>query len=128
MLNEVLYLGIIFYFPEEKKFIFKHPKSLARIKTAYPKFEPEFMQLYLDHFVEVAKRSDPELFKGWDGETMERILARYFVPKDTGTVLRFDNYGEKPHVVLRREEDDIEKLAESHYKLHFPESIWGDNQ
>jgi len=121
-IEEYLNLGIAFYFPEEKKIVFRHPHDLSRIKGAYPKFEPKFTMLYLQHFVEQADRFNLKWFRRWfDKDDAGRAKhSNEYNPLNCSSI----QFG-RIRTVLKYS-DDVNKIVDGFYDLEFPESVWGD--
>ena len=58
-LGEGLNVGILFYFPEEKRLVFRHPVQEKRIKNAFPSVDYPFLKAHLEDFGKTANSLTP---------------------------------------------------------------------
>lgn len=88
-LGEEVNAGIVFYFPDEDKIIFRYPKSLDRIKHLYRDFPEKLIRSYLVSFASAAYRFSKrkDIFRV---RKLENILPEFFIVPD-GSALFFDN-------------------------------------
>ncbi len=112
-LGEELNLGIVLFFPNQNKLIFKSPKKISRFKYIYRTFTDSVIREYLQAFDEKAKVLSNEKLP----ESFQSILNDYFLVKDAST-LQFD---EVKSVVLYTE--DTEKIADQYFRLYFPDEF-----
>ena len=118
-MDERLNLGIVVYFPDEQRLIFKHPLQLKRLKAAYPSIEStDFLKEDLTYLANKANQAEPSWFKGWLGANLERIIDARLLRQDASAL----QFGETKTVV--RYSDDLEKMANDFYTLYFPSNIW----
>lgn len=88
-LGEEVNAGIVFYFPDEDKIIFKYPKSLERINHLYRDFPEKLIRSYLISFTNAASNfSKSEHF--FKVKKLEKILPEYFIAPDA-SALFFDS-------------------------------------
>ncbi len=108
-LGEGLNLGILFYFPEAEKFVFRAPEKLSRIKAAYTDFNEELIKKYVSYFYKTAANFKIGLFD----KDLNDIANAYFLPKDN-SVLPF-----LPFEIGLMEKSSIEDIVSDYYKLYF---------
>lgn len=113
-LGENLNIGILFYFPEIDKFVFKHPENIQRIKNSYNNFEDKLIKKYLKEFTKIAKDLKSVLFKN----DLIEVANLYFLPKDD-SVLQFNKSETATY-----EGNNIDYIVKNYYEIYFEPYIF----
>ncbi|MDX8554411.1 DUF3037 domain-containing protein [Tenacibaculum sp. 1B UA] len=89
-LGESINIGVLLYFPNEDKFIFKYSKNLKRIKSSYELKSEKIIKHYLQQIErKVKKLSNSENFHPTFFEiNLEEFISRNLLPNDE-TALQF---------------------------------------
>jgi len=89
LLEEVLNVGIIVFYPTEQKLFFLFPDRLARLRFAYPNVPEKIIRSYCKAFESRAKEisSKPEFFANHDLiNSFDRFLNDEFLPDDSSSL------------------------------------------
>ena len=116
LLGEVLNIGLVAYFPQNKRLAFIFPEKLIRLKYAYPNVPEKTIRSYFRYFQERVNtlNKTPHLFYDRDMENgLQQFLEQEFLAPDA-SALQFGNYRNS---VLYT--DDLEKITDQLYNLYF---------
>lgn len=116
LLGEVLNIGLIVYFPVQKRLEFIYPEKLIRLRFAYPDVPEKLIKSYFKYFnkrVEELNYS-PEIFSDYDlSKSLKDFLEREFLPEDSSS-LQFGNY--RTSVLYT---SNLEHIKNQLYNLYF---------
>lgn len=94
LLGESLNIGVLIFFPQENKFVFKYSKNLTRIKAVYDIVSEKIIKLYLNQIEENIKSiSNYAFFDDLDLENPNNFniyIDNYILPRDS-SVLQFSD-------------------------------------
>lgn len=112
-LGEVLNIGVLMLFPEQRQAIFLHPERLGRIRKLYPKFAEKTIRSY---FKGIAARTrqlstQPEVFATYE-EHPRQLIDNELLIRDSSAL----QFGEVKTGVLFT--DDLSVISEQYYKLY----------
>ena len=112
-LGEVLNIGVLLLFPEQRQAIFLHPGRLGRIRKLYPKFAEKTIRAY---FRSIASRTrqlskQPEIFVRYEDHPRQLIDNELLV-RDS-SALQFSDL--KTGVLYT---DNLQAVSEQYYKLY----------
>lgn len=112
-LGEVLNIGVLLLFPEQRQAIFLYPERLTRIRKLYPKFAEKVIRAYFKGFDRRARElsRQPEIFANYEGNLRQLIDNEIFI-RDS-SALEFSD--PKPGVLFT---DDLANIDERYYKLY----------
>jgi hypothetical protein len=116
LLGEVLNIGLVAYFPQQKRLEFIFPEKLIRLKYAYPNVPEKTIKSYFRYFQERVStlNKTPHLFYDHDMENgLQQFLEKEFLAPDA-SALQFGNYRNS---VLYT--PDLVKITDQLYNLYF---------
>jgi hypothetical protein len=116
ILGEVLNIGIIVYFPTQKKLEFIYPAKLIRLRFAYPNVPEKTIKGYFRYFKKRVEELNlnPEIFSDYDlSKSLKEFIEREFLPSDS-SALQFGNY--RTSVLYT---PDLEHIKNQLYNLYF---------
>ncbi len=113
-LGEIFNVGILFSFPEQRKVVFKYPKTLSRLKGLYKNFSESQIRAYLNGFHQKALdlsvyRDDTKLFQK---EVSNTVPQDFLI--DDATALQFS----EPALGFLNGKD-INYVVNQYYRLYF---------
>ena len=112
-LGEELNIGIVLYFQEQKKLLFRYPHKIVKFRSIYRTFSEPTIRTYLKSFEEKAQSIE----KSDLGDDLDKILNRFFLIKESSPL----QFTESKSVILYS--DDWEKVSDQYFKLYFPEEF-----
>ncbi|GAB3909709.1 hypothetical protein GCM10028803_47810 [Larkinella knui] len=112
-LGEVLNVGVLLLFPEQRQAVFIHPERLGRIRKLYPKFAEKTIRSY---FKGIAARTSqlskqPEIFANYE-EHPRQLIDNEILIRDSSAL----QFGELKTAVLYT--DDLSAISNQFYKLY----------
>lgn len=112
-LGEVLNVGVLLLFPEQRTAMFLHPERLGRIRKLYPKFAEKIIRSYFKGLVARTNQltRQPEIFADYEGHPRQLIDNEILI-RDSSAL----QFGELKTAVLYTE--DLEAISEQFYKLY----------
>lgn len=112
-LGEVLNVGVLLLFPEQRKAVFLHPERLGRIRKLYPTFAEKTVRFYLKGITIRTNRlsQQPEIFADYE-EHPRQLIDNEILIRDS-TALQFDEL--KTSVLYT---DDLSAISNQFYKLY----------
>lgn len=112
-LGEVLNVGVLLLFPEQRQAVFLHPERLGRIRKLYPKFAEKTIRSYLNGITTRTSRlsQQPEIFANYE-EHPRQLVDNEILIRDS-TALQFDEL--KTSVLYT---DDLPAVSDQFYKLY----------
>lgn len=112
-LGEVLNVGVLLLFPEQRQAIFLHPKRLGRIRKLYPKFAEKIIRSYFKGIVSRTNQltKQPEIFADCEAHPRQLIDNEIFI-RDS-SALQFSDV--KTSVLYT---EDLSAIGEQFYKLY----------
>lgn len=116
LLGEVLNIGLIVYFPHEKKLDFIYPEKLIRLRFAYPDVPEKTIKSYFKYFIQRINElnANPEIFSNYDlNISLQKFVNTEFLAADS-SALQFGNF--RSSVLYTT---DIEHLKNQLYNLYF---------
>lgn len=93
LLSEELNVGILFFFPLERRLEFLYPNHLQRISGLYPDFSTHTLRKYLKAFEKQAgklNRKHTDSSSLFETSDLEELIEDYFLPKDATALLFTD--------------------------------------
>lgn len=109
-------VGMLFYFPEQRRLEFCFPDSSRRLRRLYNNFSERQLKSYLQSFSEWVTRANKELYPELTLEGYESLLKYSLLDVDA-TVLRF-----APTVKAVPHSTDVGVLLSHYYDLYFSEA------
>ncbi|MGV3704532.1 MAG: hypothetical protein ACO1NU_04055 [Arcticibacter sp.] len=116
LLGEVLNVGLIAYFPLQKRLEFIYPGKLIRLRFAYPHVPEKTIKAYFKYFNKRVEElnTNPEIFSDYDlGTSLKVFLEREFLPSDSSS-LQFGNFRTSVLYTL-----DLDHITNQLYNLYF---------
>lgn len=119
ILQEVLNIGILLYFPDDRKMMFIYPKSLKRINRCYKDVQVKTLRMYLNHFRYLADKltcsmADDKMFiPPVDAREFKSSIGAFFMPQDD-SALQFSDVGKGLMLHFTPE-----KIADDTYDRYF---------
>ncbi|GAB3712996.1 hypothetical protein GCM10027592_51900 [Spirosoma flavus] len=112
-LGEVLNIGVLLLFPEQRTATFLHPERLGRIRKLYPKFSEKVIRSYFKGIVARTKQltKQPEIFADYEAHPRQLIDNEILI-RDSSAL----QFGELKTAVLYTE--DLSAIGEQFYKLY----------
>lgn len=112
-LGEVLNVGVLLLFPEQRTATFLHPERLGRIRKLYPKFSEKVIRSY---FKGISSRTNqltkqPEIFANYE-EHPRQLIDNEILIRDSSAL----QFGELKTAVLYTE--DLSAISSQFYKLY----------
>lgn len=111
-LGEELNIGILFYFPEQNKVVFKYPSRLNRFKTLYNTFSESHFKKFLHSFEFKARELSEEILT-IKPDSLQSFLSKNFIVKDASSLI-FSPAKKALSFSL-----DIENVVEEYFKIYF---------
>jgi hypothetical protein len=109
-------VGMLFYFPEQRRLEFCFPDASRRLKKLYSSFSPRQLQTNLQSFSEWVTRANNELYPELSIVQYEVLIRSSLLDVDA-TVLRFANTVKAvPHSA------DIKEVLSHYYELYFADA------
>jgi hypothetical protein len=116
-LGEEVNVGMLFYFPEQRRLEFCFPDSSRRLRRLYNNFSERQLRVYLQSFGEWVARTNGELSPELSSEDYEKLIKHGLLDVDA-TVLRFSSTVKAvPHTI------DTRVIVEHYYALYFADTI-----
>ncbi len=112
-LGEVLNVGVLLLFPEQRKAVFLHPERLGRIRKLYPKFSEKIIRSYFKGIVTRTEQltKQPEIFADYE-EHPRQLIDNELLIRDSSAL----QFGElRPSVLYT---DDLSAISNQFYKLY----------
>ena len=109
-LDESINLGVLIYFNDTQRFLFKYSKTLSRIKSIYHNVPEKTIKEYIrqiDRHLNIYQNTLDNIFPLND-LNLKTFLSRYILPNDS-TVLQFSHF--KTESMRGFGEDFIEKIV-----------------
>ncbi|UUC47287.1 DUF3037 domain-containing protein [Flavobacterium cerinum] len=108
-LDESINIGVLIYFEESKKFVFKYSKALNRIKSIYCDVPEKTIKEYIRQISKYLDgyRSEDTIFNSSEGLNLKSFISANILPDDS-TVIQFCNFKTEPTRGLN--EELIEKI------------------
>ncbi|WP_375443535.1 DUF3037 domain-containing protein [uncultured Fibrella sp.] len=112
-LGEVLNVGVLLLFPEQRQAIFRYPDRLGRIRKLYPNFSEKTIRSY---FKGIAARTDqlskqPEIFANYE-EHPRQLIDNEILVRDSSAL----QFGElKPSVLYT---NDLSAISDQFYNIY----------
>jgi hypothetical protein len=119
-LGEVLNIGLLVYFPHQKKLVFLYPEKLIRLRFTYPNVPGKTIKAYFKYFEQRAEElsANPEIFADYDlSKSLQQFVNIEFLAPDS-SALQFGNF--RISVLYT---PDIEHIKNQLYNLYF--SVFG---
>ena len=113
ILGEELNIGIVLYFQEQKKLVFRYPHRIVKFRSIYRTFSEPTIRTYLKSFEEKAQSIE----KSDLGDNLDKILNRYFLIKESSPL----QFTESKSVIQYC--DDWERVSDQYFRLYFPEEF-----
>ncbi len=116
ILGEILNIGLIAYFPDQRIIRFIYPEKLIRLRFAYPEAPEKTIKSYFKFFTNRVKElnSKPEIFASYNIESsLEAFLNKEFIASDSSSL----QFGKVKKSVLYT--DDINTISNQLYNLYF---------
>jgi hypothetical protein len=112
-LGEVLNIGVLLLFPEQRKAVFLHPERLGRIRKLYPKFAEKIIRSYFKGIVARTNQltKQPEIFADYEAHPRQLIDNEILI-RDSSAL----QFGDVKTSVLYTE--DLSAIGEQFYKLY----------
>lgn len=112
-LGEVLNVGVLLLFPEQRQATFIHPERLGRIRKLYPKFSEKVIRSYFKGIIARTNQltKQPEIFADYEEHPRQLIDNEIFI-RDSSAL----QFGELKTSVLYSE--DLPAISEQFYKLY----------
>lgn len=112
-LGEVLNVGVLLLFPEQRQAVFLYPERLGRIRKLYPKFSEKVIRSYLKGIATRARQlsTQPEIFANYD-QHPRQLIDNEILIRDS-SALEFSDL--KTGVLFT---DDLSVFSEQYYKLY----------
>ncbi len=112
-LGEVLNVGVLLLFPEQRQAAFLHPERLGRIRKLYPKFAERTIRSYFKGIVARTNQltKQPELFADYEAHPRQLIDNEILI-RDS-SALQFSEV--KPSVLYT---EDLSAIGDQVYKLY----------
>lgn len=112
-LGEVLNVGVLLLFPEQRQAVFHYPERLGRIRKLYPKFAEKTIRSY---FKGIAARTNqltkqPEIFADYE-QHFRQFIDNEVLIRDSSAL----QFGELKTSVLYS--DDLSAISDQFYKLY----------
>lgn len=112
-LGEVLNVGVLLLFPEQRQAVFRFPERLGRIRKLYPKFAEKTIRSY---FKGIAARTNqlskqPEIFANYE-EHPRQLIDNEILIRDSSAL----QFGELKTSVLYT--DDIPTISDQFYEIY----------
>ena len=112
-LGEVLNIGVLLLFPEQRQAVFTYPERLGRIRKLYPKFSEKTIRSY---FKGIAARTSqlskqPEIFANYE-EHPRQLINNEILIRDSSAL----QFGEVKTAILYT--DDLSAISDQFYKLY----------
>lgn len=131
-LEESLNIGVLIYFYDSKRFVFKYSKTLNRVKCIYENVPEKTIKEYtrqIDRILNDYQNAPENLFP-LDNHSLKYFLSHSVLPNDA-TVLQFSNYStdylrgfeEEFIVSILLDKLFIEDIKSTNYKPQEPEII-----
>lgn len=109
-LDESINIGVVIYFADSKRFLFKYSKTLNRVKSIYNNVPEKTIKEYIkqiDKYLHVYQSASDNIFPLND-LNFKTFLSRFILPNDS-TVLQFAHF--KTESLRGFTEDFIEKIV-----------------
>lgn len=92
-LDESITIGVLIYFQESKRFVFKHSKTLNRIKSIYCDVPEKTIKEYIRQISKYLDgyRSEESIFDSSEGLNLKTFVSANILPDDS-TVIQFCNF------------------------------------
>lgn len=112
-LGEVLNIGVLLLFPEQRQAVFLHPERLGRIRKLYPQFSEKIIRSYFKGLVSRTSQlsKQPEIFANYE-EHPRQLIDNELLIRDSSAL----QFGELKTGVLYT--DDLTAISEQYYKLY----------
>ncbi|GAB3930987.1 DUF3037 domain-containing protein [Larkinella terrae] len=112
-LGEVLNIGVLLWFPEQRQAVFRYPSRLSRIRKLYPKFPEKTIRSYFRGISIRANQlnKQPEIFANYK-QHPRQLIDNEILIRDSSAL----QFGEvKTGVVYT---SDLSKIADEFYRLY----------
>ena len=112
-LGEVLNVGVLLLFPEQRTATFLYPERLGRIRKLYPKFSEKVIRSYFKGIVARTNQltKQPEVFADYEAHPRQLIDNEILI-RDSSAL----QFGELKTAVLYTE--DLTAISDQFYKLY----------
>lgn len=117
VLEEVFNVGILFFFPSEKKVIFKYPKRLSQLNGVYQEFSEYLLRPYFQGF-EIKANDLTSSWKGYASKKSsslfinEELNPESFIVEDSSAL----QFSEPKKGVLNK---DISSVVSDYFQIYF---------
>lgn len=120
-LGEVLNIGVLLLFPEQRTAVFLYPERLGRIRKLYPKFSEKVIRSYFKGIVARTNllTKQPEIFADYEAHPRQLIDNEILI-RDSSAL----QFGEVKTSVLYTE--DLSAIGDQFYKLYL--SFYDEDQ
>lgn len=112
-LGEVLNVGVLLLFPEQRQAIFIHPERLGRIRKLYPRFAEKTIRSYFKGIVARTSQltKQPEIFANYE-EHPRQLIDNEILVRDSSAL----QFGEVKTSLLYTK--DLSAISDQFYKLY----------
>ncbi|MGA0555867.1 DUF3037 domain-containing protein [Larkinella sp. VNQ87] len=112
-LGEVLNVGVLLLFPEQRQAVFRYPERLSRIRKLYPKFAEKTIRSY---FKGIATRTNqltkqPEIFADYE-QHPRQLIDNEILIRDSSAL----QFGDVKTAILYT--DDLAAISDQFYRLY----------